>query len=490
MNLLELKSKLSPELQKKHARRLRELEEIERKEVKLLEYQVDYKKRHGAEYFKPFWYQQKFIDLLHAGKKIVLLQGSNQCGKTLTGSALVQSFMSGVQPWDKKQSIFGGKPTKGRIICTSWEAHAKETLIPKLRETLFIDDYETTKNNVGVEAFWKHRKTGSQFTVMCQSQETLTFESDTYDWCWADEPLERDKYTASMRGLVARDGIFMMTMTSLSQAWIYRELYQQMNDESKKIGCVVGINIRENKSLTEDSIKRFEESCTDNEKVARIEGGWLQLTGLVWPKFSRTLHVIKPFKIPPSWPVVAIIDPHWAMPFVVSYFAVSPMGRRYQIAENWCRPNPEFCAEEIVRFKKENSLRLERSYIDPLGKSETLYDRNNPAYQGTVKTQMQKVLNPFGILIDDAERSESMKAAGIINVGKWLMEEWGEPSLFFFNTCQKSIEEIEQWGKDKNGKPIDEDDHACENLYRFTLTNTKYTDMNPAVEVKEMKGVV
>lgn len=411
---------------------------------------------------------------------------------TLTGSAIIDSCMRGVQAWDGKPSIFGGRvPVKGRIICSSWESHAKETLIPKLKETLFVNEYETTKNNMGVEAFWRHKKTGSQFTIMTHTQDTIAHESDTFDIVWADEPLPRDKYTANIRGLVARDGVFLMTMTSISQAWIYREIYQKQNDESKKIGCVAGINIRENKYLTEEAIKRFEESCTAEEREARIQGGWLQLTGLIWPQFKRDQHVIKPFKVPPLWPVVAMIDPHFGMEFVVNYFAVSPMGRRYMIDEDWLAPNPKFVAHEIIRKKKVNAWRLERCYIDPLAKGDSDVTTGRFGEVDDIFTTMRKELNPFEILIDEAKRSHEHKMSGIVNIRTWLIEEWGEPTLFFFNNCEKSVEEIEMWAKDKNGNPIDEDDHACENLYRFSLTNTRYTE--PAtfhVKPRKIAGVI
>ena len=469
-----------------------EIAEIERKEVRILEKKLEHKKTHGAQYWKPYWYQQKIIDYLHEGKKLVLLQGSNQIGKTLTGGALVESFCSGVQPWDGKLSIFGGRATKGRIVCTSWEAHAQETMIPKLRETLLINNYEPSKNNLGVEAFWKHKKTGSQFSILCQTQETKkAFESDTFDWLWEDEACPKDKHTASMRGLVARDGICLMTMTSLSQAWIYRDIYQKQNDEKLKIGCVTGIEIYENKTLSIDAIERFAASCSKEEYEARIKGGWLQLTGLIWPQFKRELHVIKPFKVPPLWPVVCMIDPHFGMEFVVNYFAVSPMGKRYMIDEDWIVPNPKYVAHEIIRKKKINGWRLERCYIDPLAKGDSDVTIGRCGEVDDIFTTMKKELNPFEILLDEAKRSHEYKMSGIINIKTWLMEEWGEPSLFFFNNCEKSIEEIELWAKDASGNPIDEDDHACENLYRFSLTNTRYTEpMNLLPKPKKKMGVI
>lgn len=490
IDILEIKKRIPAGKEHLFAKELAEAEKLKRESVKWLEAKDYYRRTHGSEFFKPFWYQQKLIDYLHEGKKTVLLQGSNQIGKTLTGSCLVDSFCRGVQAWDGKPSIFGGRPTKGRIICTNWEDHASETIVPKLKEVIHAGTYEITKNHAGVEANWRF-KNGSQFKLMTQKQETEVHESDTFDWAWIDEEIDHDKYVANLRGLIAREGVCIITMTSLRKPWVLREIVKKQNIESLKIACVVNVKMRENKSLAEESIQRFSESCDENERVARIEGGWIHLTGLVWPKFDRSIHVIKPFNIPPSWPVVAFIDPHWSMEFVVCFYAVSPMGKRYQIDEAWIAPNPKEVSYEIIRRKKTNSWRLERAWIDPLAKSDTEITTQRFGPTDDIFTTMKKELTPFGILLDTAKRSEAHKTSGITNINTWLMEEWGEPSLYFFNNCSKSIEEIEDWVKGPNGKPVDENDHACENLYRFSLEHIVYTDpMDKEFKFETEKGII
>jgi hypothetical protein len=79
-----------------------------------------YKATHGSEFFQPYPYQQEFISLAHKGKKRIYFQGANQTGKTLTGSALVDSFANGEQAWDKKPSVFDGASLGQKALGVRW----------------------------------------------------------------------------------------------------------------------------------------------------------------------------------------------------------------------------------------------------------------------------------------------------------------------------------------------------------------------------------
>ena len=35
---------------------------------------------------------------------------------------------------------------------------------------------------------------------------------------------------------------------------------------------------------------------------------------------------------------------------------------------------------------------------------------------------------------------------------------------------------MKKWEIDENGKPADKDDHMCENIYRYSLTGTTWSD--------------
>jgi hypothetical protein len=50
------------------------------------------------------------------------------------------------------------------------------------------------------------------------------------------------------------------------------------------------------------------------------------------------------------------------------------------------------------------------------------------------------------------------------------------PSLFFMEKCKRHIHEAMRWIYDKDGLPQKENDHMMENLYRSTLSGTRYTE--------------
>ncbi|RLB07739.1 MAG: hypothetical protein DRG27_06275, partial [Deltaproteobacteria bacterium] len=77
------------ELEEKKKQLEERLKEIAASEVAILRRLKEYREKHGSKFFRPFPYQQKVIDLLHQGKKIVVFQGGNQIGKEQPYDAIV-----------------------------------------------------------------------------------------------------------------------------------------------------------------------------------------------------------------------------------------------------------------------------------------------------------------------------------------------------------------------------------------------------------------
>ena len=67
--------------------------------------------------------------------------------------------------------------------------------------------------------------------------------------------------------------------------------------------------------------------------------------------------------------------------------------------------------------------------------------------------------------------------SGIVNVKNWLMGANKMPSLKIFKKCKRHIYEMKKYEKDENGVPNDKDDHMVENIYRYSLTGTVWTDI-------------
>jgi hypothetical protein len=349
---------------------------------------------------------------------------------------------------------------------------------PKLKEWLPVGSYKTRNNNVGIEGFWDFPN-GSTIEIMTNTQETRLHEGWSGHLVWADEPPSRDKYIANKRGLIDFSGIFLLTMTATRETWVLDDI---ANNPDASFGRVTGISMRQNPTLKEEDIASFEASLTEDEKLSRIQGGWLNLIGLVWKAFNPDKHIVDAFEVPTDWPMVAMIDFHTEKPHAISYWATDPRGFWYLVDETFYHQSPEEAADGIIRKKKENTWRLEHAFIDPLAKGDTQYMKMRGFSVEDSFNILQQKLGAAGIRLEVASKD---KQSGILNVEKWLCGPNKMPTLFFFRTTANNIRydghgegtiwELQHWVY-RDGEPAKENDHFCENLYRLTLTGIKYTD--------------
>jgi hypothetical protein len=455
---------------------------LKKKKAALLFEVEDYQKKHGSEFFKPLVYQQKIIDYMWEGKKRLLLQGANQIGKTLTGAALVDSWCRGIQAWDGRQSFFEGRPTLGRIICTDWEYHADKVIVPKLKEIIPYGSYKTTKNKQGTEAFWDFPN-GSSFHLMTIKQDTQSHESATLHWVWQDEPGPQDKYTASCRALIRHGGIFLISMTAVGkEAWMLDKIAL---NTAETYGCVTRVPMRANTYLTEENILRFIADCDPLEVPARVYGDWLQLTGMVIKGFDKDKHMVDPFEIPPTWPVIPFIDIHLNKKQAVSFFTWDRYNREFQIDEIWEHLSPEKIADEIIKYKKDNRWNITECGIDPLAKGDSAYLKNRYGDVPDTFTIIEEILDAEGIELFAASKD---KASGIRNINSMLVGVNTLPVLYFFKgKTKKTIFQLQRWIYDENGVPLKKDDDFPENLYRSTLLDSDSTNQKQAQQRSRTK---
>ena len=433
----------------------------------------EYEESHKIEFFKLLPHQKLAFDLIKSGKKTVTLQGANQIGKTVFGAAIVISFCLGIYPWSKEDTIFGNRPVKGRILCSDWEKHAAKVIVPELKKWSPAKEYKTSKNNVGVEAFFEF-KTGSTLELLTNKQDVNDHEGWKGDFVWSDEPPQREKFVANKRGLIAANGLFLLTMTAVTESWVLDEI---VLNTDPSYGAVTEIPITANTHLPEEGIRSFVSSLREDEKIARAFGGWLNLVGLIWKGFSSDKHIIDDFNIPPSFPVVAMIDWHTNKPIAVSFYAVDERDNFYLIDEVWQNGSAEEIADHIIKKKLAGALRIEEVFVDPLSKGDSTYVKNMGIEIKDTYHRLKERLAEYQI---DLKVASKDKDSGIKNVEDRLIGMNGMPSLFFFRSTNNrykgagTIWEIQRWAYDENGKPKDENDHFVENLYRVTLTGLRY----------------
>jgi len=428
-------------------------------------------------YFEPMEYQQQGLDYISDGKKVVVLHGANRIGKSVWGACIIAAACvgKGFWPWTLKDAVPVKSPfpaTNGRIriICKDWEHHAKEVIVNKLKEWLPSGSYTTKKNNVGIDTFWHFKDTGWTIELMTHIQDTDSHEGWDGNIVWFDEPPPRDKYVANKRGLVDRNGVAILSFTAVSESWILDEIVLNTDDS---IRCVTEIDIYQNKYLPKDAIASFVSTLNDNEKIARIQGGWLNLVGRVLKEFDKNTHVIEPFKIPSDWPVVVLIDIHVTTPQAIAYYAIDKYNRLYQIDETFINMGADGIADDIIEHKRRFGWRMKEVFIDPLAKGDMAYVKNRLGVVDDSFTVISNKLRGEGLFLSVGSKD---KDSGIRNLQQMLVGVNKMPSLYFFNRCEKTIWEIQRWTYDDKQKPKKENDHFMENLYRMTLTGIKYQD--------------
>lgn len=478
----KIENATSDEERKRYELKLNEAKKLQIKYIEQLKKLKLHKDTHGGEYFKPLPHQQKMLDFYYAGKKRLVLQGANQCGKTQFAGNFIQANCLGYLPWDKSKKTLFTPPIKVRGICADWEHHAAEVIIPKLYEIFIFDemvklgnDGYGKKNQIGVEYYFQY-KNGSTIELMTNKIPAKAYEGWTGHIVWGDEPYEKAIDDACVRGLSRNDGIVLQTLTSVDSNydWILEDIIESPKKEMQEIlGCVRKVHAYANTYIPKENFDRAALSWDENTRKARLEGEWYSGQGKVFDEFNYDLHTCDEFKIPTDYPVVAMIDFHPCIEQAVGFYAVDKPGWKYVIDEIWEHLSPEEIADEIIRRKAANAWRLDRVFIDPYSKGDNKMMTNRMPNLQDAYTIIKHRLMLHGILLDVAIKD---KNSGIANVKKWLMGANKMPSLKIFKKCTRHIYEMKKLQKDENGKPEDKDDHMVENIYRYSLTGTQYTD--------------
>ena len=269
--------------------------------------------------------------------------GANRSGKTTAGVVEFMWHMLGIYPdwYPKSQRMPADRLIKGRIFAKDFQKGVGEVILPTISE--WIDDTpggafvkEKKRNPIGIPVKWIFNN-GNQFDILTYEMSTEQCEGWKGDCAWFDEPPPRDKFIATKRGLVDTNGRCWLTLTPLTQPWIYDELYVR-SQVDKSYFCIT-MDIRDNLRrvvdgkaygyLTEEAVKDFEKTLSPDEKEARLHGKFLHLTGLIFKEFDPEIHVIQRSGVKKHWFRVMAIDPHPRKPTACLWLAVDEKDQMY-----------------------------------------------------------------------------------------------------------------------------------------------------------------
>ena len=373
--------------------------------------------------------------------------GGNRSGKTTCGGVEFLFHLTGAYPdWYPKELRYTG-PVKARIIARDFGKGVGEVIVPFLEEWLDSSLVKhKSRNTQGVPIKWI-LKNGSVFDILTHEQDVEQFEGWKGHLAWFDEPPPRDRYIATLRGLVDYKGRCWLTMTPLNQPWVYDEIYTK--NQPDRIYTVT-TDIRDNPHLEASAIREFEASLTEEEKEARLHGRFMHLTGLVYKEFEPDIHICEPPEIKSNWTRYMAIDPHDRKATAVLWLAVDTKDRHWIYDELYCE-NMDIEQISHAIHAQEGDLKPRIRLIDPHNDKEYSLVGGN--------FNVRKELMKYGVY---CERANSDPSLGKARIKQALKPRYSHiqktelPQLRVSRTCTHTIYEFQHYIWDEYRRHRDE----------------------------------
>lgn len=458
-------------------------------------------------YYEPTGVGEEFINAVACGDNfIVLYSAANGVGKTATGSALLAHlFWNTGENEYFKGGLFDKFPfkKKGRII--SDPTNLTKNIIPELKFWFPEGRYTTHKGNKTFESIFE-TDTGWEFDLMTYEQDPREFEGVTLGWAWFDEPPPESIFKATVSRM-RKGGIIIITATPLAgSAYLYDAFAKgnykvEVNAEeggasveyTRKVAYIeAGIEsackthgVRGH--LEHEHIMNIISEYSEEEKQARIYGKFQHLVGLVFKRWNRKIHVVKPFYVDPKDFVVwNALDPHPRTNDAVLWVAIDRKGRKFVVDELWIKPE-NGTSELASRIKnKDSQYRVVKWICDPSAFIVNQHDEDEKSLADRLKAH--------GVTYEEGTKTRTLSNTRIMDAMAYQKLEDGEmiraPELYVFENCQQLIWEIEHWRWQENkgrasetkgqpNSPIDKDDHLIEDLGRILIQEPQFFPIPP-----------
>lgn len=292
-------------------------------------------------------------------------------------------------------------------------------------------------------------KNGSTTTIYSFEQSREATEGTNYDALFIDEPIPRELYISSYRGLRSNPNHFVcLALTGVDEPWIFEELFLPgSNGENPNIDVFVSKTYDNRANLSEDWIVQFENSLTEDEKQVRIHGQFAVLTGRVFKEYDRRMHVVKFKPWPKDWPVWCAIDPHTRKKSVALWAGVTKDEELVVLNETEAESIQEL-GENIKALEARHGYRVVARKIDNSGSSQDW--SGNTAVEILRK---QCGLHFVPVTNEEKDVEESIFKIKHLLKPEKLMDGTEKPRLFIMENCRELAREMELYGWKDNRHP-------------------------------------
>ena len=333
------------------------------KELELLrEVSVFRKKNFGIDYYTPNIMQLK----AHKSKaKIIVYSGGNRCGKSTLGAVELAWHITKRYPdyFPEERKFYG--PIKAVVVCDA-NQKIEKVIEPKVKEYL-PKNFIVSRRVIGGYLNRLVCKDGSTIDCLSAEQSDMAFEGADWDFYWGDEPQQKRKFDAIMRGLMDRGGKVLLTFTPLVEPWMKDTLVDK--SDGKRIESFIVdtsdnlFDIKGKPILPKENIDEMARWWDEETKESRLLGKFFHLRGVVYKEFSE-LHC-QEFSYQYPDPVFCVLDPHDRQPHHVIWAFVDRKNHIYVHSEMDVACTVVELAKAVKRFEAEQGYRVKKRIIDP-----------------------------------------------------------------------------------------------------------------------------
>lgn len=425
-------------------------------------------------------------------KKNRWIFGGNRSGKTECGAVEAVWWARGIHPYRKNRNN-----VCGWVVSVSYEVQREVAQLKVLSylkkewiENIVMQSGKKDSAEYGIidyivirNVFGGLSKIG--FKSIDQGREK--FQGASLDFVWFDEEPPLDIYEECRMRVLDRKGEIWGTMTPLKGlTWVYEEIY--LNKHNSREIWHEEMEWLDNPYLDRNEIALLNESLTKDSIDSRRYGKFSAESGLVYPEFDESVHVIEPFRIPYEWQDTFSIDPGLNNPLSCHFYAVDFDGNVYVVGEHYeagkdinYHTDKIYELAEQLEWRTDNKGRL-HGIIDSASTQRTLSSLKSVA----------ELFYDNGILLNTKVNKDVF--TGIARVKSYLKNK----KIFIFRNCPNLIREIKAyWWKD--GDSVKKtDDHAMDDLRYYIMSkpqppksiyvkNDAQKDMDRLIKNKEQK---
>ena len=394
--------------------------------------------------------------------------GGNRSGKTECGAVECLWILRGIHPYRKnRRDAFGWAVS----LSTQVQRDVAQAKILKylpagwISEIIMLSGRRDSPSGGVIDQIKIKNVFGGISTLGFKScdQGREKFQGSSLDFVWFDEEPPRDIYEECLMRVMDRRGDIFGTMTPLKgKTFIYSEIY--LNRRNNEEIWHEFMTWEDNPYLSKREARLLEASLDASVLDARKYGKFSEGAGLVYPEFDESVHVIKPFPVPPEWQDNISVDPGLNNPLSAHWYCTDWDGNIYVVAEHFAAGRDiDYHAEAI----KEISRRLGWK-TDGRGRIRALID--SAANQRTLSGQksVTELFYERGILADPNVNKDIF--AGIARVKSYLSRGNGTGDIYIFSSCVNMIEEFKGYFWGAGDAPVKRDDHCMDELRYYIMS--------------------